>query len=337
MRSFCFILVSSALLFVSCNKKEKSPEPTPVTPEVVVPDTGAKCQDLPPTPVPFGWQDVFPDPNESVNAFLFDPVNPDKLIYVVNGDQFGYNKLYFHDIPTQKSTYICALGEFLPQVNKNGWITFSDVDNNIVLIKNNADTIVKLTSDKHHKDPKWDFTGNFIYYYTEPYDQYESKLVKINTEGEVKAIMPVELPYAAPFKKSNHLIIFKTEGSTCHLIQREFDAPENDRNLISGPLYSKPGQINFDNLVLDKNDENFYWSNSNGIFRCNVASLKIDTILKNCQNFLYDNPIISFKPDELTYIHVILKPLKQDRLYHQYRAMEMNLLNRESFEVKIFP
>ena len=329
------ICISSLLVIASCKKKDKQPEEVTSTP-VVIPDTEPKCEDLPPAPLPFGWYDTIVDKNKSINSFLFDPVDPNKVIYVVNGDAFGYNKLYFYNVPSKQATYICTLGAYLPQLNNKGWITFSDVDNNVFLIKNAAN-IIQLTTNKHCHNPKWDYTGNYIYYFSEAYLTIGSQLVRIDTAGALKDIFEMNSPHFSAFKKHDKMLFVDMNTTTSNIILRDFSAAENDRILISGPANSKPGHINFEDLTLDNSGENFFWSNSNGIFKCNLSSLKIDTLLKNCPNFIYRNPIIAFKGNELTYTQELLIPLNTLRLFHQFRAMELDLLTKQSSEIKIFP
>lgn len=336
MRVICYIICILLITGVSCNKKDKpAVKQTPATP--VIPDTGLKCQNLPPTPEPFGWRDSVIDVNKSINAFLFDPVNPDQIIFVVNGDAFGYNKLFFYTIPTQQARYICTLGKFLPQVNHKGWITFSDVENNIYLIKDNGTQIIALTSNKRSLDPKWDHTGNYIYYYAEPILNIKSQLVKMDTNGTVMNSFATELPHSASFKKTDRLIVLETKNDLASLRLKSLTEPSSERILITGPLYSKPGEIYFNNLTLDNNDEHVYWSNSLGIFRCNLNSLKVDTLFKNCENFIYNNPIVSFKDNELTYSHEVIIPIGSETLLHRYKAMEMNTRSGQTREIKIFP
>lgn len=298
-------------------------------------ESGLKCEDLPPTPEPFGWQDSIEDPNKIINTFFFDPSDPNKIIYMVNGDLSGYNKVFFYNVPSKQTTYVCTPGKYAPQINSKGWLTFSDVENNIFIIKGHKDSIVQLTNDKRSHDPEWDYTGNYIYYYAEPLLTISPKLKKIDTKGNVVGGLDAEMPYFACFKKSERLITFETNNSICKLKLRDVGSPANDRVLISGPLYSKPGQINFDDLTLDNTDENFYWSNSNGIFRCNIASLKVDTVFKNCPNLIYINPVVSYKTNELTYCVQTITPINSIRLLRQFKTMNLNVATGEIYEIKI--
>jgi|GEM_PF-1155333 len=336
LRYSYYILFTVFLFTAACNKKDKDPVEEPAGP-VIIPDTGLKCGDLPAAPIPFGWTDTLTDGNKCINAFMFDPINPNKIIYVVNGDAAGYNKLFFYDVPSKQAKYVCTLGEYLPQVNSKGWIVFSDVENNVQLIKGNNDSIIALTNNKHARDPKWDYSENKVLYFSEPHDNIPAKMIEVDISGQLIAEFEANAPYAATFKKSNKIIVLEINTTTCKLTQKDLDGIIGNRTLLSGPTYSKPGQINFDNLTLDRTDENFYWSNSYGIFKCNLASLKVDTLFKNCQNFIFNNPMISFKDNELTYSHEVISPINSLKLYHQFRAMELNLVTWQTTEIKIYP
>lgn len=336
MKFLSGIILTCLLILGACAKKDKQAD-IPPEPVIVTLDTTIRCGDLPPTPKPFGWQDSLNDENKNINAFLFNPVNDNEIIYVVNGDAFGYNKLFVYDIPTKKATQLGILGDYLPQVNKRGWITYSDVNNNIIVVKTNGDSLKTLVPGGHALDPKWDHTGNYIYYYSEQYFTLAARLLKITLEGVVSLEYLLALPGTAPFKKSDKIIYIQPQNTNATLILKDFLAPSTETILISGPLYSKAGQMNFDNLCLDNTDENFYWSNSNGIFRCNLATLKTETLFKNCQNFIFNNPIMAIKRNELTYSHRILKPISAYRLLNLYKAMEMDLYNSRSKEINIYP
>jgi hypothetical protein len=335
------ILILFTCLFVAGCKKNKSsaenaPEELPV---VTVPDTGLKCQALPPTPEPFGWKDTMNDENRNINAFLFNPVNPNEIICVVNGDAFGKNKMLNYSIVTKQANYLATLGNYLPQVNQNGWIVYSDLTNCVFKIKSDGTGYKQLTYDHRSHDPKWDHTGNYIFYYTEAHMtvNVKAQLHKIDTSGYELDVFEQDLPYSAPFKKSNKMICIKIKDNTSVLILKELDPPISEKELISGPVYSKPGQIYFDNMTLDNNDENLYWSNSNGIYRYNLASQHVDSLFKNCPNMIFDNPIISYKAGELTYSQHVMIPLSTISLLHKFRAMEFNIYNGQSTEIRIFP
>lgn len=332
-----YILFICIFFLASCKKKDKTEPESTAGPTVTIPSPAPPCEDLPPTPQPFGWYDTITDRNKAINTFLFDPSAPNRIMYVVDGDIFGHNKLFFYDVPSKQARFICNLGDYLPQVNTRGWITFSDVSNNVFLIKNNGNTILQFTSNQHALNPRWDASGNYIYFYSEPYANIGAQLQKIDTAGQLKDILQLETPEYALFKKSKKALFVNQENTISRVIVRNLDSTEADKVLITGPAFSKPGQIAFDHLTLDNQDENFFWSNSYGIFRCNISSLKIDTLAKNCENQIYKNPLTSLNSNELTYGLEVITPLNSLRLLHTYKAVVMNLGTGDVTEIKLFP
>lgn len=335
MKLLYVICFFSLVGLASCKKKEKQPEEGPSSP-VVIPDNEPVCEDLPPPPVPFGWYDSIPDKNTCINAFLFDPVDANKMIYVVNGDAFGTNKMFFYDIPSKKATFVCNLGNYLPQVNSKGWITYSDADNNVFLIKG-AGNIVQFTTNKHCHNPKWDHTGTSIYYFSEAYFTIKAQLIKVDTANTLQNIYDLDSPHFELLNDGKKIVIVNLGPSTSQVVIKDLVSGDPDKTLLTGPTFSKPGQINFDDLALDKTGQHVFWANSNGIFKCNLSSLKIDTLLKNCPSLIHRNPIISFKGEELTYSQEVVTPESTLRLLHRFRAMELNLLTGQSSEIKVFP
>jgi hypothetical protein len=337
LKSSFFIILVGFVLFVSCNKESETPS-VPVTPLPVVIDTVLKCGNLPLAPKTFGWQDTLGDEEKNVKAFVYSPLDPDQLIYLVNGTIFGgFNKLYSYNIPTKQSVFLGFNLNYLPQVNKRGWIVYSDVNNDIFKIKINGDSAIQLSNNQVSDNPRWDHSGNFIYFFQKAKNNVSSQIIRMTKEGVFSTSFFADLPHIASFNKSDKIIYLKVINNTRVTMVLKDMADPNETDLINGPLESIAGRVNFDNLCVDKDDENIIWSNSNGIFSCNISTLKIDTLFKNCENFLYDNPIFSFKDNELYYNHHIKKPLSKYKLLHIYKSMELNLLSKQISEVKIFP
>jgi hypothetical protein len=327
-----FISLAATVIMASCNKKKDPPPPVKEPDPVITP---SECRELPPVPEPFGWQDSTNDEDRNVNAFIVNPANANEIICVVNGNANGYNKLIVYDVPSKTSKYLATLGSHLPSVNQSGWIVFNTSDYNIFKIKASGDSLSQLTFGNVYEDPRWDHTGKYIYYFVRAWGSVPTQVVKANANGAAVYSMPLELPHTAPFKASDQIIYSVTSGTVITLIQRNI-VTQLEKTLISGPYSATAPQFYFDDLTLDKTDENFYWSNDAGIFKCNLATLKTDTLLKNCPNIRYSNPIISFNDHELTFSKHILKPLDAYRMYHEYKAIEMNLQSRTQTEIRIF-
>lgn len=320
----------------SC-KKDKKQNDTPASTSQDKDSLSSDCKNLPPTPQPFGWTDTTIDVNKNVNAFFVNPLNPDEIVYVVNGDIFGYNKMFTVNLPKKQTIFLASISGYLPQVNQYGWIVFSDLDNNISKIKCNGDSLTQITTNKMTHDPKWDYSGKFIYYYQTAFNNVPSKLNKVNAAGGLFLDLPIELAHTAIFKKSDKIIYLRTKEKTVTLVLKDL-AAVTERDLITAPYDSKADPIVFDNLTLDNNDENFYWSNLGGIFKCNLISLKVDTILKGCPNKIYDSPyIIPSNINTMTFTRHELRPVGPSQLFHEFKSFQMNLTTREITETRIFP
>ncbi|MDI1353485.1 MAG: hypothetical protein PSX36_01115 [bacterium] len=331
------LIVLSFLLLASCHKKKTEDpveDPVPIVP--FVPDTGLKCQALPAAPGPFGWNDSITNEQESITAFLKNPLNTNEFICLVKGDITGYNQLFTYNVITKNKIPLANLGNFLPSVNKNGWIVFSSVDNNLFRVKSNGDSLIQITYNKTCLDPKWDATGKAIYYFQQAYSNILSGIVKLSISGPPSNItFPADLPYHAVFRKSDQVIYLKTAATEVSLVQKNL-ITQAERYLVSGPYNPKSETVYFSNLCLDNNDENFFWSNSLGIFKCNLATLKIDTVLKSCPNYSYTNPLMPLDESELTLSMQVLKPLENSVLLHEYKAMKYDLVYKTLSEVRIF-
>lgn len=337
MKTLIHSLIFVSLIILSCNKKDNSPE-TVNPPVTNPPDTNSICKNLPPTPKPFGWQDTLTDEEKNVNTFFYNPLNADELVYVVNGTIFGgFNKLYKYNIPSQSSVLLGYNINFTPRVNQFGWITYSDVNSDVWRVKINGDSSIQFTNNQLSDNPQWDYSGKYIYFFQKPKGIYTSQIVKANLDGSYAKVFPADLPYIACFHKSDKLLYLEIKNNThVNLILKDIENP-SETVLLSDVREITPGENTFNNLCVDNEDENFFWSNSIGIFSCNLTSLKIDTLFKNCPTVSYNNPIISSKPNELYYTQHLKSALSVYKLFHKYKAIEHNLISKQGSEVKIFP
>lgn len=337
-RLLYIIPVMMVLVLFSCRKKKTtdavSPEPLP---QVSYSDDRPACEKLPPTPVPLGWRDSTFDENTNVNAFLPNPLNSNEVLCVVNGDLFGFNKLFARNMVTKTQQQLSILGEYLPDVNARGWVTFSDVNNNIFIVKTNGDSLKQLSFDKLGVNPKWDYSNKYIYYLRQGLGNTPPQLYQIDMQGTIVNIHYGELPYTTLFNKSDKYIILKSSGNACTLVLRELDSLGKETTLLTGPMFSSPGNLFFEDLTIDQSDENLFWSNSKGIFKCNLNTRTIDTVFKNCENTVYLNVMSSFNASEMTYTIKHTKPLNSTILFSDYLPMEWNLRTNNSRLIRIFP
>jgi hypothetical protein len=332
------VIICCAFFIVSCkDKKKRDVAPEEEQPPVVIAvNTGPECKALPPTPVPFGWVDSTADVHKNVNAFFFNPVNPNEVIYVVNGNITGYNKMCCYNIPLKLTTDLAYIGPYIPKINKKGWIVFSSADNNIYTIKTTGEGMRQLTSGNVFFDPQWDYTDTNIYFFRKSFSANPSLIMNMTASGIANNGFDADISNAACFRKKNKIVYLKSVNTLINVVLRDTNNAETV--LYTTSYVPGSGKTPFEDMSMDLDDRYLFWSNTTGIFKFNMSTFKIDTVLKNCPNFIYDNPIVSFQNNnEITVSRHMMTPIQNTFLYHEYKAVEMNLLTKQLNEIKIFP
>jgi hypothetical protein len=110
----------------------------------------------------------------------------------------------------------------------------------------------------------------------------------------------------------------------------------SEKVLISGAYNTTTGETSFQNLFLDENDAYMYWSNKAGIFRCNMTTLKTDTVFKNCETAIYNRPCRSGHVNEINFSKHVIKHTHPYFLIHTFKALEYNVPLNQIREVTIF-
>jgi len=326
------ILLLVALVLGACRPK-KTVEPAPVVPpaETKSPFT---CAELPPTPVPFGWTDSTTNVNENINAFMYNPANPDEVLVVVNGDIQGYNKLFCYNIRTGKKTYLGSLGNYVPSVNQRGWVIFGTSDNNVFKVKCNGDSLRQLTFNYITKDPKWDYTGLNYSYFQMAHNNVLAQVMRFKGDGSIINSLEIELPNMAVFKNSDKIIYQKVKDNTVTLVVRDLVA-QKETPLVSGPF--DPNIAYFDDLCLDNKDEYAYWSNAGGVYRCALNNPQTELVYANCANVKYYNPVFQkSRPNEMYMACEFIKQVSNFVLLHEFKAVEINMLTGEKKVIEVF-
>jgi hypothetical protein len=331
-KTILFIALGATL---SCRKHEIPPEQPAQVPPVEVPDdTSYKCGPLPPPPQIFGWTDSTTDENKNINAFFRNPLNGEELIVVVNGDAFGYNKMFAFNLRTKQSKFLAALDRFVPDVNSRGWIVFSTAEKNVFKVKANGDSLTQLTYLNIHSDPKWDHTEKSFHVFQQAAVFAENQLLKIKANGEIMAGFFTDMELTAPFRKSNKIIIQRRSSSQVTLIEKNLDL-NTETPLISGPYEIQSKKSHFDYLTVDQDDQSLYWCNDGGIFKYTFASKRIDTVYRNCENTVYLRPVISKVTKEMTFCRREIRPVGTFILLHEYTSHEVDFLTGVKRQLKI--
>ena len=335
MKTIVYSLFILSLFALACKKKEPASEPAPdPTPLPVnpLPD----CGNLPAAPSPFGWKDSTISEDENVNLFRANPIYPRAYLYRIIGKVFPQNRLYFYNYLSGERKFISENVSYIPQTNANGWMVFCKTDQNIYKAKLNGDSLIQLTNNSLCSDPKWDYTGKFIYCYQAANGSNPSNLLKLNRFGQLASFVPIEFPNTVPSKNSDKLYYLKTQSNQLSIFL--WDQAANTETLVFNSNKPMNGaQNDFFDLNIDNNEAYLYWSNSSGVLRLNLQNKAVDTLLKNCPNYTFLNPIVSENCEELTFSVEVLKPLNSVVLFREYRTFELNLKTKQWRELKFFP
>ncbi len=280
-----------------------------------------------------GWQDTTANADQDVQKILYNPIDPNEVIYVVKSKNY-YSEMYVYNKRTKIAKSIDKSIYTMPSINKFGWLTYCKANYCIYKIKANGDSLTKLTN-YFCNFPCWDYTGNRIFFTQQGFGNDPSRLMIINKFG-------VKLDSVSSYdgligisKKSNKVVCMKT-APNYQLIIKDLNTG-NETTLRNG-LY------NYYNLTIDNNDENMFWWDNKGIYKLNTSSLNVDTVVKICplKHFL-DTPSfdlyatnVSPNSDKLTFTLVTNKAVNWPKLFHKYHALEMDLNNGRITEIKLF-
>ncbi len=337
---------TASLIFFTClimglaDCKKKQPPTTVVDSPVETPtaDTSPfRCTSLPPTPLPLGWSDSTAGPDREINTYLFNPANPNEIIIVVNGDLFGYNKMFCYNVPTGALTYLATLDDYPPSVNKKGWVVFSTVDRNVFKVKCNGDSATQMTNGNITMAPQWDYTGDSFYYFQMATGSISNQVIRSTSRGQITLNIPGFLPETAPFSKSDKFIYQKTSDNTVQLFIHDSKS-QLETAVITATFSPSDIAHYFNHVVVDNNDEYIYWTNSIGLLRCSFATHKVDTMYKNCDMITYLNPRFqTTHPEEILFCAHTIRVIQPNFLFHDYRPVLMNLNTRQYQLLNIYP
>ncbi len=335
MKLNCFAYLFCLFVLFGCKKDNSkitdNPPPIDETDSLLL-----NCEKLPATPQPFGWKDSTINENKNINAFFFNPLNNYEIIYQVNGDIFGYNKIFLHNINTKKNLFLFNNSNYSAQINNKGWIIFNSIDNNIFKIKVNGDSLTQLTFNNTSIDPKWDYSNTTIYFFKKATLTSPSLLTQINTKGQELNSVPIEYANTAFAKKTSKLFYLKNYSNRITVFLKDI-ATNSETLIISSNKQSNAQQNDFFNLSIDNTDENMYWTNFDGIYKYSLSSSKIDTLYKNCGNSLFINPILSIRNNIMTFVHKKIKVINNNILFYNYKCYQLDLKTKEVKSIEIYP
>ncbi|MDP1802544.1 MAG: hypothetical protein Q8L81_14385 [Bacteroidota bacterium] len=279
-----------------------------------------------------GWQDTTADKDKDVQKILYNPINSDEVIYIVKSKNY-YNEMYLYNRQTKVTKSIDKSVYTMPSINKFGWLTYCKANFCVYKIKANGDSLIKLTNS-FCNFPRWDYTGDRIFYTQEGFGNTPSRLMIVNKFGVKLDSINGYDGIVGISSNSNKIVLKKSPNYQLFL-----------KDLNTGTETTiRYGSYNYNNLTFDNNDANVFWWDNNGIYRLNINNLKEDTLVKTCplKHFL-DTPTfelyatnVSPNSNKLTFILRTNKKISTLKLLQEYHALEMDLYTETFDEIKLF-
>ncbi|MGE0568000.1 MAG: hypothetical protein AB7O73_08620 [Bacteroidia bacterium] len=240
------------------------------------------CDTLPEEP-PIGWIDTSTNNNPKIQFWAYNPSNSSEIVIL----DYGGN-LYTYNLMTKDKIVLDNGIMFIPSINSSNWVTYGKLDFTIHKIKTNGDSLKQLVSSIGGKQPKWDYTGNYIYYYQPGAGSIPSSVMKIDKEGTKVDSVLSNGSYQCFAKTSDNYVT--VIGSGLYLI-----------NPVTSEQTYLTQSISFhDFMCFDKDDKNIVWRNPFGVIKLDLATKKIDTLLSFCENYTASWLNISPNSDKLT-------------------------------------
>lgn len=322
---FHLIILILVILSFFCCKKDKNVYPGGgySSPEYVF-----ICDTLPQDPVT-GWIDTTANKDKDVQKILYNPLTSNEVIYVVKSKNY-YSEMYLFNKQTKIAKSIDKSIYTMPSINKYGWLTYCKANYQVYKIKFNGDSLTQLTTISGNF-PRWDYTGDNILYTQNGFGSSPHKVIKMNKFG-VKLDSLIYQALLGASTKSNKILGWNTSNQ---LFLKDLDTG------IETIL--KTGDYNYI-CSFDNNDENIYWNGNKGIFKLNLNTLKEDTLVKMCKllsitstpSFELFTTNISPNSNKLTFCTRTNDAANWPKLFHEYKALEMDLYNNRITEIKLF-
>lgn len=254
-----------------------------------------KCENFP-SPKGFGISKINQIPFQK-HAPCFNPNNGNEIIYVKasnnNYQLIKYNLQSKSEIILLDNTVI--VGQ--PKWGKNGWIVFSKLDLNVYLLKDNGDSLKKVTSYFENNHPAfWSINKIFISVGAETSPGASGNKI-INLDGNrIDSIKPLD--FGGVFGKS-HINEFGEmasmgckNGSNCSVDVLNL----NIKHLTQLNSFAFNGRNNIEGIYWHPNNEDIFYSTyREGLFKVNKNSKAVSKIKCGCDSRSYR--YLSISPD----------------------------------------
>ncbi len=296
--SFCTLL-----FFAGCKK------------DPFIPGSGEdqKCDPLPLSP-PFGWNYTTRAKNLNVLKSTYDKVNSN-IIYYLSDDTTGNAFVLWKLNRLTNSKQLLDTKVFgTPQINNNGWLVYYKSDLNLYIIKNNGDSLTKITSLGGYILPTWDNQNNIL-----SFNNNTSCIIKLNKNGQI--IDTLKTITSNVYAKDSLLLYFT--------------ASTNSQSLILKNIYTNSLKTIFNNstpsvyydFFIDNTNSNVYYSNSEGLYRVDILTNSNSKVITSCprENLLHFS--MSLITGKIMATKITSTVISETTIYNQYDLYDFETAN----------
>lgn len=303
------LFLSLLIIYSSCKKDNKSiggaPTETPSFTKFYF-----DCDTLPPSP-PGGWKDSTLGDEYSIHYWTYNPSSKSEIIYA------DYStRLYSYNFETKTRHFIDYYVQYPPSINAYGEIAYNKIDLSTYIGKTDGSGFREVPFSQYSMNPKWDYTGNFIYFaqggICVKTDKDGNRIDSINYDSS-KANTAIS-------KTSDNYVIYEN-GSVFYI-----NLLDNSKKF----LFTEP--LGFMQPCFSKDDAFIFWWDwsSKSMNKFDMRTKTKEVLQKSCESYFLTSPIISPNSNKLTMVcHRYRLINSSNKIYREDIPIEYDLKTKE--------
>lgn len=282
-----------ALLFVfifGCTKDKGKLIPN--TPALLDQDKEFVCEDT-----AFDWSGTPPTPDfdfilwskwgkEAPWRVLYDPNDENVIFYTTSEPNNANHILWKYDRKRNLKKLIDEQVLINISINKNGWLVYEKIDQNIYKIKTNGDSLTQLTIKGTYMSPSWSEDGAYIFYQDKYFGKPGKCIIQTSSKGDIIDTLE-NVGRAEKIHSRGHYYYFTDFDG------KEFSIVQLDLNTgLRKTIVSKNNNMGEEmgDCYTDLANTTLYWYNNSGLFTTNINTLHTTRLINgghHSKNWFY--------------------------------------------------